>query len=67
MQLANNPTTSPKIKHIDARLHFIRERVANREFDVVRVRSAEKHADFIANPLSTEAFRFHRTFVMNWC
>ena len=63
--LANNPVTTPNSKHIDVRHHFFRERVADQEFQIVHVPSEEQHVDFLTKPLDTEAFRFHRNFVMN--
>ena len=45
IHLAKNPATTPNLKHIDIRHHFIRERVANGEFKVVYVPSEEQHAD----------------------
>ena len=40
LHLANNPATTPNSKHIiDIRHHFLRERTANGEFQVVHVRS----------------------------
>ena len=64
--LANNPVTTPNSKHINVRHHFLRERVANGEFQIVRVPSEEHNADFLTIPLDTEAFPFHRNFVMNF-
>ena len=63
--LAKNPATTPNSKHIDLRHHFIRERVANGEFQVVYVPSEEQHADFLTKPLHQGAFEVHRNFVMN--
>ena len=65
IHLAKNSVTTPNSKHIHVRHHFLRERVANGEFEVVHVSSALQHADFLTKPLHTEAFRFHRNFVMN--
>ena len=59
-----NPATTPRSKHIDIRHHFLRERVANREFRVVRVRSDLQHADFLTKPLHRGAFCVHRNFMM---
>ena len=41
------------------------ERVTNGEFEIVHVRKAEQHADFLTKPLHTEAFRFY--IVKNLC
>ena len=65
IHLAKNPVTTPNSKHIDIRHHFLRERVANGEFNIVHVSSGEQHADFLTKALDTEAFRLHRNFVMN--
>ena len=67
IHLAKNPVTIPNSKHIDDNLHFLRERIANGEFEVVHVSSALHHADFSHQALHTEAFRFHRNSVMNLC
>ena len=65
IHLAKNPVTTPNLKHIDIRHHFIRERVANGEFKVVCVLSEEQHADFLTKSLHQGAFEVHRNFVMN--
>ena len=62
---ANNTVTTPNSNHIGARHRFLQGLVANGEFDGVHVPSAEPHSDFLAKPFRTEAFRFHRNFVMN--
>ena len=59
------PVTAPNSKHIDVRQHFLQERLANGELEIVHVSSALQHADVFAKALPTEAFRFHRNFVMN--
>ena len=65
LHLANNPATTPNSKHIDIRNHFIRERVARKQFRIVHVASALQHADFLTKPVHKGAFGFHRDFVMN--
>ena len=55
---AKKNVTTPNGKHVDVRRHFLRKRVA-------RVSSALQHANFFTKLLHTEAFRFHRNFVMN--
>ena len=63
--LANNPATTPNSKHIGIRHHFIRERIARKEFKAVYGPSELKHADFLTKPLLEEAFCVHRNFAMN--
>ena len=65
LHLAANPVTTPNSKHIDIRHHFIRERVARKQFRIVHVASALQHADFLTKPVHKGAFYFHRDFVMN--
>lgn len=65
IHVAKNPVTTPNSKHIDVRHHFLRERVANGEFDAVHLSSAEQNLDVLDRPLRTEPFRLHRTFVMS--
>ena len=60
IHLAKNPATTPNSKHIDIRLHFIRERVADGELKVVYVPSKEQHADFLTKSLHQGAFEVHR-------
>ena len=63
--LASNPISNNNSKHIDTRHHFLRERIARREIEVIHVGSAYQHADFLTKALSREAFEFHRDIVMN--
>ena len=65
IHLAKNPATTPNLKHIDIRHHFIRECVLNGEFKVVYVPSEEQHAEFLTKSLHQGAFVVHRKFVMN--
>ena len=66
INLATYSLTTPNSKRVDVRHPFLRERVANGEFKLVHVPSAEQHAEYITKPLGTEAFRLHRTFVILW-
>ena len=65
INLAKNPATTPNSSHFDVRHHFLRQRDAHGAFEVVHVSSTLQHADFLTKPSNTEAFRFHRNFVMN--
>lgn len=46
LYLANSSATTPYSKHMDIRNHSIRERIARKQFKIVRVASALQHADF---------------------
>lgn len=46
IQLTNNPVTTRNSEFIDVHHHFLRERVANGEFKVIHVPSAQQHTDF---------------------
>ena len=65
IHLAKNSATTLNSKHIDIRHHFIRERMANGEFEVVHVPYDEQHADFLTKSLHQGAFEVYRNFVMN--
>ena len=65
IQMGVNPITNSNSKHIDVRHHFLRELVESGEFQISHVKSELQHADFLTKPLSKDAFRFHRNFVMN--
>ena len=68
IHLAKNPATTPNSKHTYIRNHFIRERVANGEFEVVYVPSEEQHVDFLNKSLHhLVTFEVYRNFVMNIC
>ena len=67
IHLAKNPATTPNSKHIDNHHHFIRERVANSEFKVVRVPSEEQRADFLTKSLHQGALEVQRNFGMDIC
>ena len=65
VHLAKNPAITSNSKHIDIRHHFLRQRVADGEFQVIHVPSHLQHADFLTKPLPVSSFTFHRNFVMN--
>ena len=61
IHLTKTPVTTPNRKHINVRHHFLRERDAGGEFEVVDVLSALHHADFLTTPFQTEALVFTAT------
>ena len=56
---------APPSKHIDVRLHFIRERFNVRKISVEYVASAEQNVDILTKALSRASFRYHRKYLMN--
>ena len=55
IQLANNPGTHARSKHIDIKYHFIREKVYERVLQLSYVRSELQDADFLTKPLPRDA------------
>lgn len=49
--IAKNPSISARTKHIDVRLHFIRERTAARDLELSYVPTAEMLADPLTKPV----------------
>jgi hypothetical protein len=62
--LADHATQHDRTKHIDIKYHSLRERVAKRLVSVVRVGTADNHADLLTKPLPKPAFEKHRDAVM---
>ena len=65
IQLAKHPIANSNSKHIDVRHHMLRERVEEKEFDIIHVPSRYQHADFLTKVLPENDFVFHRDIVMN--
>ena len=65
VHFAQNPVTNSSSKHIDVRHHHLGELYFNGDVVVIHVASEYQHADFLTNPLSKDAFEFHRNFLMN--
>ena len=53
--LTKNTKGHARAKHIDVRYHYIRERVAANELQVIQVPSAENLADILTKPLGRVA------------
>ena len=64
-QLAQNPVTNSKSKHIYIRQHFIQELVRQRDIKVVQLPSEFQHADIMTKALAYDLLAFHPKFLMN--
>ena len=65
IQIAKHPISNSNSKHIDVRLHFLRELVEEKEVEIIHVASEFQHADFLTKALPEREFAFHRDYVMN--
>ena len=63
--MAENPLSSGRSKHVDVRLHFIREVVEKKELKVVHVASEWRHADILTKALHEKLFKRHRKALLN--
>ena len=60
LAIANNPVHHKYTKHIDIRLHFVRELIQREKLDVAYVDTASNVADIFTKGLGTQPFRLHR-------
>lgn len=65
INLASNPLSSARTKHIDVRFHFVRELVSSGTISVEYVPTKEQRADILTKALVGPIFREHRDFLMN--
>ena len=63
--LAANPLSSARTKHIDVRFHFIRELVRTGTIAVEHIPTKEQRADILTKALVGAIFREHRNFLLN--
>ncbi|GKU93614.1 hypothetical protein SLEP1_g7191 [Rubroshorea leprosula] len=56
IDLAKNPITHGRSKHIDVRFHFLRDQVGKKAIELVYCKSENQVADILAKPLKFEAF-----------
>ena len=54
--LAQNPVFHAKTKHIDVRYHFVRECLADKRLDLVKVHTSKNAADALTKSLSLDWF-----------
>ncbi|GKV49004.1 hypothetical protein SLEP1_g55778 [Rubroshorea leprosula] len=56
IDLAKNPITHGRSKHIDVRFHFLRDQVGKKAIELVYCKSENQVADILTKPLKFEAF-----------
>jgi hypothetical protein len=56
VKIVKNPVLHSRIKHIDIRHHFLREKEANGDIALQSVRSEEQLADIFTKPLNERIF-----------
>ena len=66
LSLAKHQVYHEKSKHIDVRLHFIREEIEKGKVKVFKVHTSENPADMLTKPLSKEKFQLCMR-MMNLC
>jgi len=62
--LAHNPEHHARNKHIDVKLHYVREKVEEKVIDVQYIRSEDNLADIFTKPTSVQIFKRHRDKIM---
>lgn len=56
IQLSRNPKYHERTKHIDVRMHFVREEISSGVVDVVKIASEVNPVDMLTKPLPTVKF-----------
>jgi hypothetical protein len=57
--LIKNQQVGPRTKHIDVRLHFMRNMVASGDVKVLFVRSEENESDCLTKNVTEKLFQYH--------
>ena len=57
IQLSKNPKYHERTKHIDVRMHFIRDEISKGVVNVVKVPTEVNPADMLTKPLPSVRFR----------
>ena len=63
IHLAKNATYQSRTKHIQKRYHWLRERVEEKEFALVKIHTEENGSDMLTNVLSIEKLNACRKIV----
>lgn len=56
MRVAKTPENKRRLKHVDVKYHFIKEKISNGTIDIVYIPSDEQIADMFTKPLSKVKF-----------
>ena len=64
-QLAMNPVNHQRSEHIDIKYHWIRDKVAAQEIELVYVPTTEQRADFLTKTLPADVFWRHAVAIMH--
>ncbi|CAB3978840.1 Hypothetical predicted protein [Paramuricea clavata] len=64
IKMCHNPVMHKRSKHIDTKLHFIRERVENKEIKILYVPNEEMTADILTKSLPRVKVEKHRTVLL---
>lgn len=63
IQLSKNPKFHERLKHVDIRLHFIRDEIAQEVINVVKIPSEYNPADMLMKPLPSIKFKAALNFI----
>ena len=61
--IAHNPVSHKYTKHIDIRMHFVRELITRGVLQVLYVETKNNVADIFTKPLAKAVFRMHRDYL----
>ena len=64
IKMCHNPVMHKRSKHIDTKLHFIRERIENKEVKIHYVPTEEMTTDILTKSLSRDKVEKHRTVLL---
>ena len=64
IKICHNPVMHKRSKHIDTKLHFIRERVENKEVKIHYFPTEEMTADILTKSLPRVKVERHRTILL---
>lgn len=63
IRLAQNPIFHARTKHIEAKHHFVRERILEGKVSLKYVATTEQHADIFTKQVCRQTFERHRDFL----